>query len=181
MLKKIWVTRVLLTSLSLIFGVIVTDFNNATLVLAENPPESSQLVDTETITISKSEFGIKKVDSQGKVNFLPTNKVVLKAGDSYGWRIQLQNHKPVVTWREVLTLPKAPETWATQESDNFSISPDGTTATSKRKQTLTNGMIENFWTIAPGDPVGQHKIEVYIDQHLIGTFEFEIVDQVASY
>jgi hypothetical protein len=38
-----------------------------------------------------------------------------------------------------------------------------------------NGVIENFWTIAAGDPLGKHQIEVYIDEHLIGTFAFEIV------
>ncbi|MBD2631052.1 hypothetical protein RI030_17945 [Aphanizomenon flos-aquae NRERC-008] len=38
-----------------------------------------------------------------------------------------------------------------------------------------NGVIENFWTISPGDPLGKHQIEVYIDERLIGTFVFEIV------
>ena len=38
-----------------------------------------------------------------------------------------------------------------------------------------NGVIENFWTIAAGDPLGKHQIEVYIDERLIGTFAFEIV------
>jgi hypothetical protein len=38
-----------------------------------------------------------------------------------------------------------------------------------------NGVIENFWTIAPGDPSGKHKIEVYIDNRRIAAFEFEVV------
>jgi hypothetical protein len=38
-----------------------------------------------------------------------------------------------------------------------------------------NGIIENFWTIYIGDPMGQHQIQVYIDERLIATFEFEIV------
>jgi hypothetical protein len=36
-------------------------------------------------------------------------------------------------------------------------------------------VIENFWTITPGDPLGKHRIEVYIDDRLISTFEFELI------
>jgi hypothetical protein len=62
-----------------------------------------------------------------------------------------------------------------ENNKNFSISKDGKTATSTRTVTPVNGVIENFWTIAAGDPLGKHQIEVYIDERLIGTFAFEIV------
>ncbi|MFM6202231.1 MAG: hypothetical protein ACKPE1_24365, partial [Dolichospermum sp.] len=74
-----------------------------------------------------------------------------------------------------LTLPKTPETWITENDQNLSISKDGKTATSTRIQTPVNGVIENFWTISPGDPLGKHQIQVYIDDRLLATFEFEIV------
>jgi hypothetical protein len=124
---------------------------------------------------AKAEFGVELVDLHGKADFFPTTNVPFKVGNMYGWRIQLPNYHGTVTWREVFHLPKAPETWATEHSDNFSISPDGTTAVSNRTQTTANGEIENFWQIAPGDPKGNHKIEVYIDQRLIATFNFEII------
>ena len=74
-----------------------------------------------------------------------------------------------------MTLPKYPETWITEDHKNFSISADGKTAISQRTVIPINGVIENFWTISPGDPLGKHQIEVYIDERLIGTFVFEIV------
>ncbi|MBD2388689.1 hypothetical protein [Cylindrospermum sp. FACHB-282] len=172
---RTWSARIALASFWLISGIIGVEMINATPVLAQNSPASSQLIDAKQITVSKAEFGVKIVDSQGKVNFFPRTRVQLQEGDAYGWRIQLQNYRGEVKWREVLRLPKPPETWGTQDSEDFSISSDGTTAVSKRTQTAVNGVIENFWTIAPGDPVGQHKIEVYIDDRLIKTFEFEIV------
>ncbi|MBD2294367.1 hypothetical protein H6G06_12945 [Anabaena sphaerica FACHB-251] len=174
---RISALRFLLTSLWLIVGFVAANLNNRSTVLAEAPPEVSQLINGKQITVNKSEFGVRIVDSQGKANFFPTTKVPLKKGDAYGWRIKLQNYRGKVKWREVLRLPKTPETWATQEKDeNFSLSADGTTAITKRTQTVTNGVIENFWKIAPGDPLGKHRIEVYIDDRLIAIFEFETVE-----
>lgn len=169
--------RLLLTSLWLIFGFIAGNLHRTSTVFAETPPQVSQSINGKKITVNKSEFGVRIVDSQGKANFFPTSKVPLKQGDAYGWRIKLQNYQGKVKWREVLSLPKAPETWATPEKDeNFSLSKDGTTAMTKRTQTSKNGVIENYWKIAPGDPLGKHKIEVYIDNRLIATFEFETVE-----
>ncbi|TAF07315.1 MAG: hypothetical protein EAZ77_10275 [Nostocales cyanobacterium] len=177
MLMKIWAVRILLTSLWLIVGFVAGNLHSTSTVLAEAPPEFSQVINGKKITVNKSEFGVKIFNSQGKANFFPTTKVPLKKGDAYGWRIHLQNYRGKVKWREVLRLPKTPETWATHEKDeNFSLSADGTTAITKRTQTSINGVIENFWKIAPGDPLGKHKIEVYIDDRLIETFEFETVE-----
>lgn len=176
MLIRIWAARLFLTSFWLILGAITADLNNNRIVLAEAPLEYSQSINGKKITVAKSEFGVRIVDGEGKVNFFPTTKVPLKKGDAYGWQIKLKNYRGKVKWREVLRLPKAPETWATQEDDNFSISVDGTTAITKRTQISSNGVIENFWKIAPGDPLGKHKIEVYVDEHLIAAFEFETVE-----
>ncbi|MBD2420890.1 hypothetical protein H6G54_24940 [Anabaena cylindrica FACHB-243] len=173
---KISAVRLLLTSFWLIFGFLATNLQKINSVLAEAPLETSQLINSQKITVNKSEFGVRIVDAKGKVNFFPTTKVPLKKGDAYGWQIKLKNYRGKVKWREVLRLPKAPETWATQEDDNFSISVDGTTAITKRTQISSNGVIENFWKIAPGDPLGKHKIEVYVDEHLIAAFEFETVE-----
>ncbi|HLO84413.1 MAG TPA: hypothetical protein VK203_05265 [Nostocaceae cyanobacterium] len=175
MRMRFWAARLVLASLSLVLGVTVAGLNSAGTVLAGKTPSSSRSIRPQPITVSRSEFGVKKVDAQGKVSFLPTTKITLKEGEAYGWRIKLQNYQGKVKWREVLRLPKPPETWGTENSDGFSISADGTTATSERTQTSVNGVIENFWTIAPGDPPGQYQIQVYIDGRIITTFEFEIV------
>ncbi|MTJ52876.1 hypothetical protein FJR38_09540 [Anabaena sp. UHCC 0253] len=169
MFTKILVPQVLLVSLSLTLGVITPVFSNASIALAESPLKYAQSV------ANKTEFGVRIVDSEGKVNFFPTTTVPLKEGDAYGWRIKLDNYQGKVKWREVLTLPKPPETWITQDSKNFSISADGKTAISQRTATPVNGVIENFWTVSPGDPLGKHQIQVYIDERLIATFAFEIV------
>jgi hypothetical protein len=169
---KIINSPILLVSLSLILPMTSLAYNQAS---AAGTPKPNQSIINQLIVVSKSEFGVKIVNSEGKANFFPTTTVPLKEGDAYGWRIKIDNYQGKVKWREVLTLPKPPETWITQNNKNFSISKDGKTATSQRTQTPVNGMIENFWTVSTGDPLGKHQIQVYIDERLIASFEFEIV------
>ncbi|MBD2343880.1 hypothetical protein [Anabaena subtropica] len=172
---RTWAATVVLTSSLLMSGVIHTS------VLANNPMTVSQSSSQsppnkpQAITITKVEFGVASRDSEGKINLTPTIRVPLEEGNKYGWRIQILDVKGEVTWREVLRLPKPPETWATDSGENFTLSADGTEAVTKRTQLPKDGVIENFWTIAPGDPPGKHIIYVYVDERLVGNFEFEIV------
>ncbi|TAE55909.1 MAG: hypothetical protein EAZ76_16755 [Nostocales cyanobacterium] len=169
--------KFLVTFLGLLLGLFSINVNQNNSVFATSKPTISQPRKSKNITVSKAEFGVRIVDSQGKANFFPTVKVPLKKGDAYGWRIELNNYKGTVKWREVLTLPKVPETWSTSDAkDNFSLSGDGKTAVTRRTQTTKNGVIENYWQIAPGDPIGKHKIEVYVEDRLIATFQFETVE-----
>lgn len=165
----------LLVLISLILPIITPVCHKSNMALAGSTINYDQPIINQQIVVNKSEFGVKIVNPEGKVNFFPTTTVPLKEGDAYGWRITLDKYSGKVQWREVLTLPKAPETWITENRENISISKNGKTATSTRIQTPINGVIENFWTISPGDPLGKHQIQVYIDERLLGTFEFEIV------
>lgn len=167
MLMRIWAVTVVLTSSWLITGVVAAEPIKA---VAASPQS-----DAQPIIVNKAEFGVQRVDSQGKGTFIPTYRVPLQEGNKYGWQIQLKNYKGAVTWREILRLPKRPETWGVDTGQDLTISPDGKEAVTKRTQTTTDGVIKNFWTIAPGDPDGKHKIQVYIDDRLIAAFEFEII------
>ncbi|MBH8566814.1 hypothetical protein I8748_32490 [Nostoc sp. CENA67] len=176
---RIWAAIVVLTSSWLISKAIASEPINATLALPDNGTVSSgsisQASNTKPITVSKAEFGVLRIDSNGEGKFTPTTRVLLNQGGKYGWRIQLKDYKGKVTWREVLRLPKTPQTWATDDGENFSLSPDGLEAVTKRTESTSDGVIENFWTIAPGDPGGKHRIQVYIDKRLIANFEFEVI------
>jgi hypothetical protein len=179
---KILAATIVLTSSWLISGVIVSQPISATLAVENDIMASSgsisQLSNPKPITVSKAEFGVLRVDSNGKSNFTPTTRILLSQGGKYGWRIQLKDYTGKVTWREVLRLPKRPETWATDDGENFSVSADGIESVTKRTQMASDGVIENFWTITPGDPGGKHKIQVYIDERLITSFEFEVISLV---
>ncbi|MEC4812831.1 MAG: hypothetical protein SAK29_06090 [Scytonema sp. PMC 1069.18] len=140
----------------------------------------SHVASVKSITINKAEFGVLRSDRNGKLTFIPTTKVLLNEGDRYGWRIQLKDYEGAVAWREVIKLPKSPETWSVNSGEDFSISDDGKEATTKRIQFAQRGIIENFWTIAPGDPTGKYIIEVYVDNRRVASFDFEVVAKKKS-
>ncbi len=137
----------------------------------------SQPANVKSITVNKAEFGVLRDSSSHKSTFIPTNKVILKEGNKYGWRIHLKNYQGVVTWREVIKLPKVPETWSTNSGEDFSLSTNGTEAVTKRIQEAKKGVIENFWTITPGDPAGKHTIEIYVNDRCIASFNFEVISK----
>jgi hypothetical protein len=168
MFLRVWGTTLVLASFWLTSPLITS-------VLADQTIATSQSSNSKLISVTKAEFGVERVGARGNVTFIPTMRVPLQEKKRYGWRIQLKDYKGEVTWREVLRLPKQPENWGTDNGENFSLSANGTEGVTTRTQKAPNGMIENFWTIAPGDPSGKHKIEVYIDNRRIAAFEFEVV------
>ncbi len=171
-LMRNWAGRIVLTSSILICGLIASQELPS---LADNSRWTDNPSNTQLITPSKVEFGVLRVDPQGQSTFTPTTRVLLYKGGKYGWRIQLKNYRGQVTWREVLRLPKPPETWSTEDGENLSLSADSMQAVTTRTVYTNNGTIENFWTMVPGDPGGQHQIQVYIDNRLIGAFDFDVI------
>ncbi len=170
-----WAATIVLTSAWLISGFIASQ----ALAVADHPIASSRSISESSnirpITASQAEFGVLRVDAKNQSTFTPTTRVVLYQGGKYGWRIQLKNYKGEVTWRETLRLPKPPETWATDDGQTLSLSADGNEAVTTRTVFTNDGKIENFWTMVPGDPGGKHQIQVYIDNRLIGSFDFEVI------
>jgi len=143
--------------------------------LAVNAITSSESIAANPIIVSKAEFGIFRVENNGKVTFIATNKVPLNEGNQYGWRIWLKDYQGEVTWREVLRLPKLPESWSTDNGENFSITANGAQGVTTRTQSPKSGIIHNSWTMVSGDPIGKHTIDIYIADHRIASFAFEIV------
>ena len=172
---KIWATTLWIA----FFGIIISPVKASPTVIApqhtENNIESTSLISSKPITVKKAEFGVLRTEKNGKVTFIPTTKVPFKEGKVYGWRIQLQNYQGKLTWLEVLTLPKPPLTWGTDNGEHFFLSLDGTKSVVKRTDLVKKGVVSNFWTVSTGDPVGKHILEVYVDKRRIATFKFEVV------
>jgi hypothetical protein len=120
--------------------------------------------------VLKAEFGLV-----GPGGFQASTKVPLKEGQGFGWVIQLEIKKDTIKWREVLTLPAAPQIWQADEaSGTHSMSADRKTSTLEREAKVENGMIHNFWQISPGDPKGRYRMRVMIEGLLVSTFDFDV-------
>lgn len=166
---SIWATTVVL------FSLLITPLKANSVVNVASPHVSTTIASRRAIAVSKAEFGVFRVDKNGKTTFIPTTKVHLEEGNKYGWRIQMKDYKGEVTWREVIRLPQRPESWGTDNGENFSIEANGTEGVTTRTQLTKDGVIRNSWTMVSGDPLGKHMIDVYVDERRIASFEFEVV------
>lgn len=133
---------------------------------AASPIDTDALI--PGIEILQAEFGI--INSQGE--FLATNQVPMQKNQTYGWQVELKTLHPQIQWREELILPKPPKTWGQQPDKN--IKAQQNTAVTIRKVTPQQGIIGNFWTVAPSDPAGDYMIHLYIEDKKVKTFLFTV-------
>jgi hypothetical protein len=123
-------------------------------------------------------FGIITQNQKGEETFEPTNIVPLVEGQSYGWIIKLSSGHTKVKLKEVFELPASPDTWGGGEaSGEHEISEDRKVAITEREVDVERGYIQNFWSVAPGDPVGDYVIRVYVNGLLLETFTFRVVEK----
>jgi hypothetical protein len=103
--------------------------------------------------------------------FIPTSQVPLVEKQGYGWAMVLNTDKQVVKWREEFTLPSAPEIWG---ADDVKLSEDRRTSTVERETPVIGGTIQNFWAVAPGDPEGEYRISVVLENGEAVMFTFNV-------
>ncbi len=140
--------------------------------IAKNPAAVLPAVDVQVVA---AQFGVFGADPAGRRLLYETDKFPAIPAAPYGWYILFKTSKPTVVWREEFELPEAPPTWGPGEAMGiFSISPDRKTAVTERIIPTRLGFIANEWRYAPGDPIGAHKMRVYIDGQLVREFSFDI-------
>jgi hypothetical protein len=111
-------------------------------------------------------FGIIITNQEGKEEFVITNTVPFIEGQSYGWIIKLGQEFTKVKRKEVFELPEKPSTWGSGEvSGEHEISEDRKVSITENEVVVEDGYIQSFWSVAVGDPVGDHVIRVYINDH----------------
>ncbi len=127
------------------------------------------------LEVVSAQFGVFGADQAGRRILYETDKFPAVIAAPYGWYIVFKTSKPTVIWREEFELPEPPPTWGPGEAMGiYTISPDRKTAVTERIIPTRLGFIANEWRYAPGDPVGAHKMRVYIDGQLIREFAFDI-------
>lgn len=127
------------------------------------------------VEVVAAQFGVFGADTSGRRMFYETDKFPAISLAPYGWFIVFKTDKPTVVWREEFELPVPPPTWGPGEALGiFQVSPDRKTAVTERIIPTKLGFIANEWRYASGDPIGRHKMRVYIDGQLIREFSFDI-------
>jgi hypothetical protein len=124
----------------------------------------------EELHVVRAEYGLFNASG-----FVPSNRVPLVKGQTYGWRIVLKTNKTKVRWREEFTLPVAPVTWGDAEAKGMSsVSENRRVSVMEREVTPVDGVIVNSWAVAAGDPVGHHLMRVLIDNRYEHIFQFDV-------
>jgi hypothetical protein len=127
------------------------------------------------LEVVSAQFGVFGADATGRRVLYETAKFPAIVSAPYGWYIIFKTEKPTVIWREEFELPEPPPTWGPGEAMGiYTISPDRKTAVTERIIPTRLGFIANEWRYAPGDPIGAHKMRVYIDGQLVREFAFDI-------
>jgi hypothetical protein len=153
-----------------LFMVSCTSWINPALAFVDETPPAPD------VEVLHADFGLFKSAPGGERVFKPSTVVPLKNGQHYGWSIVLRTSKPKVRWREEFTLPSPPSTWTSEEWPGASqtISQDRMTSIFESDAIPINGVIENIWEVAPGDPKGHYTIRVTIDGGNQQVFEFDL-------
>ena len=143
--------------------------NPAFALLDETPPMPD-------IEVLHADFGLFNRALSGELVLTPSAVVPLKKGQQYGWSILLRTSKPRVRWHEELTLPSPPSSWGGDElpAAKQTISQDRMTSIVELDATPVDGVIENVWEVAPGDPKGHYIIRLTIDGGNQQVFEFDL-------
>jgi hypothetical protein len=140
-----------------------------------SPAVTPNVAKSAPLEVVSAQFGVFGADATGRRVLYETAKFPAVISAPYGWYIIFKTEKPTVIWREEFELPEPPPTWGPGEAMGiYTISPDRKTAVTERIIPTRLGFIANEWRYAPGDPIGAHKMRVYIDGQLVREFAFDI-------
>ncbi|MEC9398526.1 MAG: hypothetical protein VX475_12950 [Myxococcota bacterium] len=125
------------------------------------------------LRVTALEFGRFDFDrARGTSVFTPAREIQMVPGVGYGWRMHVRTSRSEIAWTEQLALPSAPKTWGI--TSNVTLSADRRRATTRGVSTPNEGVIDNAWIFADGDPPGIYSIDVEIDGKLIGRGEVRV-------
>lgn len=120
-------------------------------------------------------------------NFTPTNRVPHRVGLEYAWKLAIYSREDKVRIKEVFDLPDG-ATWGGSASvpDGMKVisdqySPSGNRRIDEFDLAISKGCEETDFTqgyrVIESDPLGEHKISIFLDGQLIKEFVFQVVKE----
>ena len=93
----------------------------------------------------------------------------------YNWVLTVAPEDRAIAVREVFELPASAEQWGQDPTGVTAVSRDRTRAVTEIEETLDDGVLTHGWCVAEGDPIGPHRIRVFVGDQLLHDFRFEVV------
>jgi hypothetical protein len=129
----------------------------------------------------KQPNGQPEIDHRGEIKRNYSKEVPLEDGNALIWEIQHYSKGKTVEYKELTTLTY-PGNWQFTEGKlpeaevDVQVSDDGKVATKIMKVENT-GYLVNGWSLDPKfDKPGPVRIEIFVDNKWVYTFNFEVVD-----
>ena len=97
---------------------------------------------------------------------------IIPYGKNFGYDIPLEN-KGVHKVYDILYMPRTPKMLTGYLSDN---APKAAITGAKTRPYEAKDRVKNIYWFDEGDPVGQYRIDVYVDGKKFQSFEFEVVE-----
>ena len=114
------------------------------------------------------------IDAQGEV--VETTSIPHRPGAScYSWVLLVEPENRTLSVRELFELPDSAETWNSDPSAVTVVNRDRSGAVTEFEESLGDGVITHSWCVAEGDPVGPHRIRVFVGDRLLHDFRFSVV------
>jgi hypothetical protein len=130
------------------------------------------------IPIIKSSFYVGIRNSKDEEFVWTESKFVPSIPDNtcYKWEIILDTELPSIPISEIFIMPETPKVWSSDEGaeGKQTLHHDNKISVVEEYIKVEGGIIESTWCVAEGDPIGNHKIEVYIKGVLAESFSFVV-------
>lgn len=129
-----------------------------------------------SVEIISAEFGTFDDSNPRELIFEPTAIVPHKAGQRYGWIIEVRTSKRALSVREEYVLPSPPrETKASDPlSESLNIPLQRRNQVSQRHLVPVDGKIYGEWAIGPNEPAGHRHLQVIIEEQLAASFQYDV-------
>lgn len=128
------------------------------------------------VEIISAEFGIFDQSTPNELAFEPTNVVPHKAGQRYGWVIEVRTSKRTLSVREeyLIAEPANEKKNADAVSDSLNIPAQRRNQVSQRQLVPVDGRIFGEWSIGPNEPAGQRHLHVVIEGQSAASFKYDV-------
>lgn len=150
----------------------------------EKPPQLVVMADKNScikevipgLSVTAADIGFVQDMPDGSRIFSQTTQVPLVVNTGFGWRLTLNTNRTEVAWEEIFINPAAPVTW--QVPSRTVISADKLQAVTRDALKINlSGGLSNTWYFLPGDPYGEYKFRVSLENHFVCEFKINVVKQ----
>lgn len=128
------------------------------------------------VEIVSAEFGVFDAGDSREVAFSPTRVVPHRAGQRYGWMIDLRTRLRSLSVREEYVLPNPVTTSKTDDPirADLEIPMNRLNQVSQRQLVPVDGKIYGEWEVGPGEPAGHRHLQVVIEGQVAASFEYDV-------